>query len=412
MLKKVIQNPFWIYVVVWIFSLALYSLHYSDLYPVISLPLASFLLLTVLLSFLLGYRFKSLFSYKKVESINVAKIKRYLFLFYILAVIEFVSAAGFIPIVAFLSGNYDLKVGDFGLPYIHVIICNGMSFLAIYSFHCYRSTSDRRIRRKLMYYIMAVVFMALLFLSRSMLMIIFLGILFVYLLSSQNLKKNILAGCIFSIIGLYVFGLLGDLRTDRGGRHHIILDIGLATEEFRESYIPSEFFWGYLYITSPISNLQNTIDQCNVDGGTSDFVAWTICELMPDIAVKRVTNFIQVDRKAPVLIVDALNVSTVYANSYVYLGWEGMFGMFFFTAFFILFSLLFIPKNSPFFVSGVVCINVIIVLNIFDNMFNFMGLVPHVFIAILLSVKYFYKRIILLRKNTSESLNSHCPLSM
>lgn len=392
-IKSIIANPFILYSVTWGLILLLYILHYSDLYPEISIELFSFLIITMLVSFLIGYKFRKVFVYEPISNFSIRNIKRCFLLFLSLIALE-CFLEGFIPLMPLFSGNYDVEVRDFGFPIVHVVVCNGLSFLTLYAYYCYCSTSDKQIKHKLRNCIFLAFLAGVLLVNRSMLMIIGIGILLMYLLSSPNIKKALCWGTLMTIGGFYLFGFLGNLRTDKGANEHVILEIGLATDDFRESFIPTEFFWGYLYMTSPLSNLQNTVDKKNVSAGLTDLKTWFVVELLPETVSKNFGEYLSLDVKSPELVLDILNVSTVFASSYAYLGWFGMVGMFCFTVFFILFSMFFIPKSSPFLVLGFICINIVILLNIFDNMFSYIGLVPQVLIAIMLSSRSFYERIL------------------
>ncbi len=62
--------------------------------------------------------------------------------------------------------------------------------------------------------------------------------------------------------------------------------------------------------------------------------------------------------------------------------------MFAFTVFFIFVTIGLIPRDSPFYVLGIVEVSMVVIMNLFDNMFIFMGLIPQPFMLILLSLKY------------------------
>lgn len=386
-IKTVVANPFYLYSIVWGSILVLYILHYSDLYPEIGNELVSFLLFTLLVSFFIGYRLRRLFIYTPIVNFNISKIKRWLGIFLFLFIVECLSER-FVPIIPLLLGNVNMDIRDFGFPIIHVVLCNGLSFLALYSYHCYRSTSNKLARCKLRNYILLSVTVGILLINRSMLMTIGIGILLIYLLSSSKPKKAFFLGVLLATGGFYFFGVLGNLRIDREKNENMILKIGLATETFKESIIPSEFFWGYLYMTSPLSNLQNTVER-KVVPTSIDLKSWLILELLPETVSNNIKKYFSLEEKSPDLVFEALNVSTFYASSYAYLGWFGLFAMFTFMIFYVLISLLLIPRSSPLFVLGFIYMSIIIILNVFDNMFTYIGIVPQVFIIVILSYNRF-----------------------
>ena len=70
-----------------------------------------------------------------------------------------------------------------------------------------------------------------------------------------------------------------------------------------------------------------------------------------------------------------------------------------------------IPNKSPLFPSLLAIIDLIVIFNIFDNMFIFSGLVPAVLIAIYLArVKYFPRRLpaSLIKRYSLKNNSSNC----
>jgi len=196
--------------------------------------------------------------------------------------------------------------------------------------------------------------------------------------------KKIAGLAVFLLFALYLFGVLGNMRLNSMYQtntslndNELFLDIGGATEEFRQSFIPKEFFWTYIYLTSPLANLQKTINEfeftedVNIDS-SFDF---TVTQLFPDFISKRIVAIFNITSPNPIQITPELNVSTAFAQAYTILGWVGMsfFILFLFVlAFFYILSLKKI--KSPYFIVGVAIMNSIFLFNLFSNMFAFTGL--------------------------------------
>src|SRR5690606_5244939 len=97
----------------------------------------------------------------------------------------------------------------------------------------------------------------------------------------------------------------------------VIVNMAGGTKEFRNSIIPNEYFWAYLYISSPTANLQNSINV--VDKVDYDFLRLTLYEFTPRKISQFLVEIFNVKEPIePVLIVDWLNMSGVYGNSYLY----------------------------------------------------------------------------------------------
>jgi hypothetical protein len=183
------------------------------------------------------------------------------------------------------------------------------------------------------------------------------------------------------VVLFYLFGVAGNIRcshqygrTENITSSDIILGIGDAKDSFRESIIPKEFFWAYLYISSPLANLQNTmISDGPADLTVSRLLHFTNFEILPDFASKRIANFLEIERINIKQITPALTVGTVYARSYVYLDWLGLALMFSFTMLVSFSYIILLRRDNVFFITGISILNTVILFNIFSNMFYFSG---------------------------------------
>lgn len=389
MKSKFLINPFVMYFVSFAIVLFFYSLGWSDAYPKLSWQLLLFLFVTTFIMLFLGYIFYqgNYFKYIKITP-RPRMIKRLLVLNYFLLIIEFYIART-IPLFEYLSGNKEMEYTDFGLPFVHVIVANLFPVLAIYTFHSILSTPKGKDRVKLYHYLFWAFLPAVLIFNRGMMLYEISCVTMLYMMYIKSVKK-ILLGVLCTVVGvLFLFGALGNLRTDTQQAKSLILEIGDATPEFRESWVPQEFFWAYLYIATPIGNLQYNIDRLNVNlASDQDALEYVNFELLPEIISKRIADVFNYTPKDRVLVINALNAASVYTGSYVYLGWIGMAITFCFTLFFIFATLLLVPFRSPYFCTAVVLICCVILFNVFSNMFTFMGLVPQLLFPILMSIPY------------------------
>lgn len=106
-------------------------------------------------------------------------------------------------------------------------------------------------------------------------------------------------------------------------------------------------------------------------------------------------NCLASKKKKPLLVLPALNVSSVYNGSFLCMGWYGIILNYIVYIFFITVTIGLISKKSPYYVCLLTSVNLITIFNLFDNMFVFMGLIPVPFLWLLLDKfkNYTFKKI-------------------
>jgi hypothetical protein len=382
MKAKLITNPYIVYGLGFFLTILMYTLHWSNLYPRLSVQLFLFVTVTSLISALAGLLFhkKNYLSYKEVYYSSGT-----LWIVTIIIIISyFIECAymGVIPIIEIWnSTGYDYRT--FGIPTFHVVLVTFNSFWAVFMFHNYISQKKRHL---LLCYILSLL-PAILIFNRAMLMLNLASSFFVLFMATKHLKKLIIKVFIIVIVVLFLFGLAGNIRLSGAQSvNNIILQLGDATQEFRESAVPKEFFWAYLYITSPIANFQQTINDHHITPFSfQKFGTFINRSFLPDFIWKRNVFFIE-----PVEHVDQISISftvgSVYGTSYAYMGWWGIVLMFFYIIGFNLFVMVSLAKRSIFFVTGIAILDCIMLLSIFDNMFSFSGLSMQLFYPVLFSL--------------------------
>ncbi len=363
---RLLRNPLYIYLIGFTFSFLVYMLDWSALYPKISVMMIVFFTITFI-SF--GF-FGLMVDYLKLVRKTFSKTKTKLiiqcaFILLFFYLVEFVVEGG-IPLLSKLLNQTGVHYLEFGIPILHGILISFNSFLIAHTFSTYLSTKNKNLLKiNFLLYIPA-----LLFLSRSILMLGLLSSIFIYIHYSNNLKfKNQIKLLFLGAGALYLFGVLGNLRS--GGDY--IYDQSMANEDFMESSIPKEFYWTYLYVASPLANFQNTVDKTGkVD---KDFVGFIFYENLPQIISKNLGgpfNIVQRDLKR---LIPWLTVGTTYAKSISYLGWLGPYLLFIFNLLIYLAILLFlVPKSSSYHITTLSILSVIILLNIFANMLVVTGI--------------------------------------
>ena len=314
-------NPHWCYVISFLGALVVYQFGWSKLYPTLTSVTLFFISVTIITHLFLGWIWKKKeLSYPSAtQHVSPGIITCFL---YLLWTIEFIYEGG-IPLVKIILQqpfNYRL----FGVPSLHVFNVTFTSFYAVFLFHLYL-TSKRKINLILFLVNLSA---ALLIYNRGMFIFILTASLFVFLTTVQiRLFRFSFMGVVLAIALLYIFGMLGNIRESAESKTNynadIFMELGQPTERFSNSFVPKEFFWSYIYISSPIANLQTNINAPR--DNTSNYF-WQLInnEMIFDFISKRINSRLGWERIKDHTIPGPFNVSTVYSKSFSYLGWWGL----------------------------------------------------------------------------------------
>ncbi len=388
-LKNFIMNPFIIYVISWSIVIFTYLLRWSRLFPPLSGDLIAFFSITTTASLILGLAIQRSIIPISIKVVpDIKKIKLFVTASVAFVVVEFIIA-GHVPLISAVLGHGS-DYTEFGIPVVHVLLINFASFIYAYTYHCYLSCKgNKALRRKLLIYMAIILTIFLLVFNRGAIMscVIISGI--IYLTTTDNLSKSVFRFASIILAILFTFGLLGNLRTDTQQAKNVILSLGKATKEFKESPIPDPFFWAYIYIASPLSNLQyNVTHNKPASVEAQDVALFCLYGCTPQIISKRIAENFDLPSTNNKLITKNLNASTVYTSSFSILGWYGPVLLYAFTILFVLINILAVSKYSPYYVTHMSILCTIIFLNIFSNMFVFMGIVPQLIFTIIFSMRY------------------------
>ncbi|MGL5705832.1 MAG: O-antigen polymerase [Tannerellaceae bacterium] len=395
-------SPFFVYIMGFIALFFVYQFNWSELYPSLTSDIIAFILGSCFVMFIVGLLFYrcNYFIYKP-STVPLVKIKLWCNLYVFSNIIEIIYSRQ-IPLI---SGLFNPVVGidmdSFGIPLFHVFVISFGSFLSLVIFH--KILSDKENRKKL-YFLFFLSFLSpLIVYGRGIIFMTLTGCFLIYLMSIEHVFVKIVKLLIILIVAFFCFGVLGDIRVGASDSRFFnqrngvsITRIGQATDDFENSIIPHEFMWSYIYIISPIGNLQYNLQEFHTDNKSiSDLYELIVMEMLPETISKRISSF---EKRQEKLVIPVLNVSTVYARAFVILGWIGIVLMFVFVLFYILTILLFVSPDSEFFIVTVAIINVILVFNLFDNMFSYGGYSNVIFIPLFLSIKSFIRKL-QLKKN-------------
>ncbi len=357
MIKKILYNPNFIYIFAFLIPFIFYAFEWSTLYPRLSTSLFLFYLFSFLICIAVGVilQLSRPFSYRPIKEAKGNLMV--LIMLYILYGAETLYS-GTLPIYAVLQGNFNYAEDTFGLPVIHTFLVSFNTFYAIYLFHQYISTRQRR----LLWLFILVLLPFILLVYRSSILNVLLGALIVFLFNKSVIPFRLILKTVAGVLLVFfLFGFLGNLRSANGDATYIPRSSG-ATEAFLESPIPKEFYWSYLYVASPVANLQNNINLVkSPEGNYKDLV---LNEFLPAFVTKFI---VQQEEKRFHQINPFLNVGTIYVYSFSYLRWIGISMMFFY--FLLLFNgyYLLVRKSDTYKVTGLAILYNMIIFANFHN---------------------------------------------
>lgn len=324
-------NPYLLCSFVFLLVLFLYKLGYSEYTGIISTRLLVFLIILILFNVILfsitKSRFKKYVDYSFKESIMSTKYCGFFSLFFMVLGFAEIIYSGGMPIL----GQVNYK--DYGIPVVHVflVVCDSFFILLIFK----RIFQSSKNRFKLLFYFIISVLPLIVALSRGTIAILLVGVGIEYMFSRKTIRlKETVFVLIFVIMGLYLFGLAGNYRMQHDYQEKstiqdtsLILNIGKANQAFQDSKIPKPFFWSYIYITTPLSNLELNNNLVKVDSSEmtmGKFSEYTVVNFVPDFISKRIYPNASDDYK-PWLITPEFTVSSSFIMPYLISGWLGVY---------------------------------------------------------------------------------------
>ena len=369
-----LKNPFLIYILSFGSVLCLYQLGWSNLYPNLSFGLLLFFGFTFLSSLLLAFFVSSII--KKTKNYQPGLLPDFtVWLVILTCAIELVSAGG-VPLYFVMKGEnfYQLEATA---THLHAF-----TFWSVFSAVRFADFLYSKRWRYLLEASLPIVFYGLLvYRGPALMCLVSWAFVLVIKLGRLGIIRTALAASA-GVLVFYANGVLGDIRSP--GQELA----GSPSDTFKNSGVPSTYFWTYLYLTAPMANLQLTINTITGDhGNAAEFVA---SEMLPDFISKRILPALD-DRirsgegyvatrdmlytwDQPQIAI-GINIATIFGRSYGYFGWIGPVIMFITLSSFIIVYLLLILR-SPYRVPCLALLNTLVVFCLFNNMLAATVLLP------------------------------------
>ena len=256
-------NPAFMYAATWVFVLFIYSLRLSYLLDPIELATAV-LVLGTSASFIAGWMLESLPHRGRLAAANInldalapvinsPRVGRRLKAIWIIFFLGISFEIAFFGGVPFLSliGTGDLTYGDFGIPGFHGVL-NALFYTGcIATFTRVLLGSSKRAR---LLWVTSIAY-PILMVSRQVLISVLVQYLFIYFSIRRPSPRILVRTGILFIATLLVFGYVGDARSGRDA----IIYIAAPTFDYPD-WLPSAFIWVYIYLASPLNNVNHNID--------------------------------------------------------------------------------------------------------------------------------------------------------
>lgn len=312
-----IKNPVFFFFILWLFVLYLYSLNYSHVLIALKKETIIYVILSCLSFFMSFITIRLLFLNKKIllnkyYSSNISINDNLFIIFRIwlfFSLIEIFYFKG-LPLLGLFGFGGRESYTEWGIPSLHGFLNAIVITLSNYLFYYYITTKNKKY---LILFSLCLLWSVLL-VTRQMFLSMVLHSMFIYILCMNIKIKSFLKVFSLGLLVIILFGIVGDLRS---GDSESFLNLAQPTSDF-PLWLPSGFLWVYVYIVSPLNNLNfNIINYPNFNFNLSPIVS----SFFPSFIREKI--FPPSNEFNFQLVNEYLNVSTMfpkYLSSFGYFG--------------------------------------------------------------------------------------------
>ena len=355
-------NPFYIYGIIWLSVLGVYTIPWSNLYPEISNELKLYFLITISFSAVIGYLLRRKYNFK--NCINCMEIKKINIFFPSLIIvvghlIQFIYV-GKIPLIETIQKTGYLYVDFHGIQILHPLLFTFNSYYCVYLFDKYLETKNK----KLIIASILLLIPFLLLVNRAAIMMIIATQTLIYLATIKLTFRKIIKISLGVFLLFYGFGIFGNIRHNSKWYDTSYLNKIGQNKKSIEYLDP--FFWSYVYLTSPLANLEKNISEKNVEYDYTTLVRKNLMPVFVD------TRFLPVSTKptrVPKLISPYLNLSTGLSSQYLNGGFLGVYLVFFAYILVNIVITFILPQKSPYYRVTIAILCTIVLFSFFINMY-------------------------------------------
>jgi hypothetical protein len=365
-----IANPFYIFCIAFSFAIFMYLWGWSGIFPKLSVTLVFFFLVSFIVFTSIGY--------KKIKAINIVESRQikhvslndYMFWLIIVSGILNILFMGYIPII---DRSHDYR--DFGIPVLDPVFNTLSIFFSVFFFQSFLENRKKRY----LTYIFVILIIQVLLIRRSTIVWIITSSAFLFLFKNQNVRLLfIIIAFLLIPVFSYTFGLYGKVRSNLT-ESYIINSLG-ASDTFKKSGISSNHYMTYLYVSSPLANLQKNIDEGEGFTNRNDIKSFLFYCMIPESLTTRLENLLHLTPPVCNLITPHLIVGSFFMVSFYTMGWIGMIIMLLFLFAVIILCLSLIKKWDTFSIPTFSILTTAVSLLIFSNFLNRLDVIMMLFI--------------------------------
>lgn len=365
-----IVNPFYLYCISFSFAIIVYLWGWCGIFPKLSAGLLLFFSITFLVFIFAGHQLgKRNFNVVFYPGFNLY-LNDILFSLIIILGLVNVLFMGYLPVLD-RSHNYR----EFGMPVIDPVFNTLSIFLSVFFVQSFIEQKKKR----LLIYVFIIILIHILLFRRSSVIWIITSSLFLLVLYKKRISLLFIAVALISLpILSYGFGAYGNFRS-RLSKSFVMNKLG-TSDNFKNSNISHNHYMTYLYISSPLANLQENIDKANRAVEKFDFKEFLFYSLVPESFTLRLEKRLELSPPLCYLITPELIAGSFLMVAFYTLGWTGMIIMFLYLSLFILACLVLIRKWKTFSSVTISLLSAAVSMLIFSNFLNRLDVILMLFV--------------------------------
>ena len=365
-----IVNPFYLYCLAFSVSILIYLFGWSNIFPALSVSLILFFAVTFVLFIFAGYYIVQ----KEVRKITSSSFKSYfvdiIFGLIILLCLINLAYMGYIPILD-RSHNYR----EFGMPVVDPLFSSLSIFFSVSVIHSFLDTR----KKKLLIYFLIILSLQVILYRRSTIIWILTSSVFLILIYKQRISLIVILISIILIpLFSFCFGLYGNTRS-KLSKSFVLDELG-ASEHFKNIGISHNHYMTYLYLSSPLANLQDNVNNNRGNLDRNNLREFIFYCFIPESATIRLEKPLNLSPPSCYLISAELLAGTYFMIGFYLLSWYGMGALVIYLFAFIILCLFVIGKWNKFRLETYSLLCTTVSLLIFSNFLNRLDVIFMLFV--------------------------------